>query len=59
VGDVQKYMLKMVHERRNADVKVERDDLLSGLLSASEEEFRGSATLTDQEVISECSHNIT
>ncbi|KAI0703434.1 cytochrome P450 [Cytidiella melzeri] len=49
---MEKYMMEMVQNRRNAETKEERNDLLSGLLDASDEEFSGSAKLTDQEVIS-------
>ena len=46
-------MIDMVQERRNADSKEEMNDLMSSLLDASDEEFRGAAKLTDREVISE------
>ena len=49
----QKYMLAMIHERRTAEVKSERNDLLSGLTDASEESVGGYEKLTDMEVISE------
>lgn len=43
----------MVQQRKNAEVKVERHDLLSGLLDATDEEFSGYRKLTDREVLSE------
>lgn len=46
-------MIDMVQERRNADSKEELNDLMSSLLNASDEEFRGSTKLTVREVISE------
>ncbi|KAI0346597.1 cytochrome P450 [Trametopsis cervina] len=49
---MEKYMLEMVQKRKNAEMKVERHDLLSGLIAASDEEFSGFAKLTDMEVIS-------
>ncbi|KAI0763128.1 cytochrome P450 [Irpex lacteus] len=49
---LEKYMIDMVQERRNAESKEELNDLMSSLLNASDEEFRGSTKLTVREVIS-------
>ncbi|KAI0346717.1 cytochrome P450 [Trametopsis cervina] len=49
---MERYLLEMVQQRENAEVKVERHDLLSGLLDATDEEFSGYRKLTDREVLS-------
>lgn len=49
-------MIDMIQERRNAESKEELNDLMSGILDASDEEFSGAAAkLSDREVISESS----
>ncbi|TDL22814.1 cytochrome P450 [Rickenella mellea] len=48
--EIQIYMQEMIDERRNAERKVERYDLFSSLLDASEEGEDGSTKLTDTEL---------
>ena len=46
-------MLEMCTERRNATTKVEKHDLFSSLLDASDDEADGGAKLTDRELLGE------
>ncbi|KAJ3552925.1 hypothetical protein NM688_g3892 [Phlebia brevispora] len=48
--ELESYMLEMIRARKTAEKKVERHDLLSSLLDASEEE-EGGVKLTDQELL--------
>ncbi|TDL16150.1 cytochrome P450 [Rickenella mellea] len=49
-SELQLYMQTMIDERKNAEKKVERYDLFSSLLDASEEESDGLAKLSDSEL---------
>ncbi|TDL22809.1 cytochrome P450 [Rickenella mellea] len=49
-SELQLYMQNMIDERKNAEKKVERYDLFSSLLDASEEESDGFAKLSDSEL---------
>nr|BAL05179.1 cytochrome P450 [Phanerodontia chrysosporium] len=49
--ELEKYMLEMVEERRNAPKKEERYDLFSSLLDASDSDADGGARLTDRELL--------
>ncbi len=48
-------MVEMINDRKNqaSDTKEEKYDLLSGLLSATQEELDGESQLTDSEVLGE------
>ena len=49
-------MIDMIQERRSAESKEELNDLMSGILDASDDDFSGaSAKLSDREVISRSS----
>lgn len=47
---LKRYIVDMMHRRRNAEEREERYDLLSSLLDASEE-AEGKSKLTDQELV--------
>ena len=49
---MQRYIIEMVQQRRTAEKKEERYDLLSSLLDASEAELDGTTKLTDGELLS-------
>ncbi|RPD56051.1 cytochrome P450, partial [Lentinus tigrinus ALCF2SS1-6] len=49
--ELEKYLAEMVHARRTAEVKEERNDLFSNLLDANELEHDSAAKLSDEELI--------
>ncbi|KAH9962281.1 cytochrome P450 [Lactifluus volemus] len=49
--ELRQYMLEMVNDRRNGDMKEERYDLFSGLLDAAQEEPESGPAISDQELM--------
>jgi cytochrome P450 len=53
ISYVQRYMLEMIAQRRQAEKKEERYDLFSSLLDASDAEADGSVKLNESELLGE------